>query len=98
MHVNGFYRTEIERGMRDLGHDSDTVQRVVRLLHEYLVAHNTESDLDGEITPQFVAKYTAPFFLGGDIAVLHKRNYGEEGCLFIARALACYGGYDIEDL
>ena len=94
--LHGYY--QVISDMRDLGHDSDTVQRVVRLLHEYLISHNTEPELDGEITPQFVAKYTVPFFLGGDTAVLYKRNYGEDGCLFIAQALAYYGGYDIKDL
>ena len=59
---------------------------------------NEEPELDGKITPQFIAKYTAPFFLGGDIAIQHERNYGKEGCLFIAQALAYYGGYDIDDL
>lgn len=92
----GYY--QVISNMRELGHTSDTVQRVVRLLHEYLVCHNMESELDEKITPQFIAKYTAPLFLGGDIAVLLERNYGKEGCLFIAQALAYYGGYDIEDL
>lgn len=94
--LHGYY--QVIADMRDIGYSSDTVQRVVRLLHEYLVAHNTEPELDGKITPQFVAKYTAPVFLGGDIALLHERSYGKEGCLFIAQALAYYGGYDIDDL
>lgn len=84
--LHGYY--QVISDMKDLGYDSDTVQRVVKLLHEYLVGHNTEPELDGKITPQFIAKYTAPFFLGGDIAIQHERNYGKEGCLFIAQALA----------
>lgn len=99
MHIyalHGYY--QVISDMQELGCDSDSVQRVVRLLHEYLVDHNTEPEWDGKITPQFIAKYTAPFFLGGDIAVQHERNYGKEGCLFIAKALAYYGGYDIDDL
>lgn len=94
--LHGYY--QVISDMKDLGYDSDTVQRVVKLLHEYLVGHNTEPELDGKITPQFIAKYTAPFFLGGDIAIQHERNYGKAGCLFIAQALAYYGGYDIDDL
>lgn len=92
----GYY--QVISDMRDLGYDSDTVQRVVKLLHEFLVSHNTDPELDGKITPQFIAKYIASFFLGGDIAILYERNYGKEGCLFIAQALAYYGGYDIDDL
>ena len=83
--LHGYY--QVISDMKDLGYDSDTVQRVVKLLHEYLVGHNTEPELDGKITPQFIAKYTAPFFLGGDIAIQHERNYGKAGCLFIAQAL-----------
>lgn len=92
----GYYH--VISDMQDLGYDSDTVQRVVKLLHEFLVSHNTDPELDGKITPQFIAKYIASFFLGGDIAILYERNYGKAGCLFIAQALAYYGGYDIDDL
>lgn len=99
MHTFALHRYyQVISDMRELDYSSEAVQRVVALLHRYLVDHNTEPELDGKITPQFVAKYTAPFFLEGDIATLHERNYGKDGCLFIARALAYYGGYDIEDL
>lgn len=94
--LHGYY--QVISDMQELGYDNDAVQRVVRLLHKYLVEHNTEPELDGKITPQFVAKYTAPFFISGDVAVQHERNYGKEGCLFIAQALAYYGGFTIEDL
>ena len=94
--LHGYY--QVISDMRELEYSSETVQRVVALLHRYLVDHNTEPELDGKITQQFVAKYTAPFFLEGDVATLHERNYGKDGCLFIAQALAFYGGYNIEDL
>ena len=94
--LHGYY--QVISDMRELGYSSETVQRVVALLHKYLVEHNTEPELDGKITPQFIAKYTAPFFISGDVSKQHERNYGKEGCLFIAQALAYYGGFDIEDL
>lgn len=94
--LHGYY--QVISDMRGLGYDNDAVQRVVHLLHKYLVEHNTEPGLDGKITPKFIAKYTAPFFISGDVAVQHERNYGKEGCLFIAQALAYYGGLTIEDL
>lgn len=84
--------------MQELGYTSNTVQRVVHLLHEYLVKNNPRPKLDGKITPQFIGKYFAPAFLGGDIAALHVQSYGKAGCMFIAQALAYYGGYDIEKL
>ncbi len=84
--------------MRDLGYDNDAVQRVVRLLHEYLIGHNTDPELEGEITSQYIAKYMARLYLYGDISVMYENVYGKEGCQFIARAFAYYGGYEIEDL
>lgn len=95
--LNGYY--QVIADMRELGYASDTVQRVVHLLHEYIVKHNIDPELDGKITNQFVAKYIAPTFLNGDIAKMHERNYGRDACLFIAKALAHYGGYDnVEEL
>ena len=94
--LNGYY--QVIADMQDLGYTSETVQRVVRLLHEYMIRSNTELELDGKITPQFMARYTAPSFIDGDAAILQERNYGKDGCLFIAKALAHYGGYDIDEL
>ena len=94
--LNGYY--QVIADMQDLGHDNETVQRVVQLLHAYTIKSNTTPELDGKITPQFMAKYTAPSFLDGDTAVLHERNYGKDGCLFIAKALAHYGGFNIDEL
>lgn len=37
--------------MRNLDYSSDTVQRIARLSHEYLVDHNTEPELDRKISP-----------------------------------------------
>lgn len=94
--LHGYF--QVISDMRELCYSSDTVQRVVHLLHEYVVSHNTDPELDGNITPQVFAKYTAQLFLGGVIALLYERDYGKEGCLFIAKAIAYYGGYDIDDL
>lgn len=94
--LHGYYH--VISDMKELGADSDQVQRVVKLLHRYLVDHNTKPELDGKITPQFFAKYTAPFFIGGDIGKQYAKSYGEDGCLFIAQALAYYGGYQIDEL
>lgn len=94
--LHGYY--QVISDMREFEYSSEMVQRVVAMLHKYLVEHSTEPELDGKITPQFFAKYMAPLFIGGDISILNIRNYGEDGCLFIAKALAYYGGFDIENL
>ena len=44
MHIytlHGYY--QVISDMQEFGYDNDTVQRVVRLLHKYLVEHNTEA-------------------------------------------------------
>lgn len=94
--LHGYF--QVISDMKEFGYDSDIVQKVVRLLHEYIVGHNTEPITSGQITPQIFAKYIAPFFLEGDVAIQYERNYGKEGCLFIAKAIAFYGGYDIEKI
>lgn len=84
--------------MKDIGYDSDTVQRVVKLLYKYFVSRNTSPELDGKTTPQFFARHMASTFLGGDVATRFEEYYGKEECIFIAKAVAYYGGYDIDDL
>lgn len=94
--LHGYY--QVLSDMREMDFRSETVQRVVRLLHEYLVSSNTEPELEGKITPELVARYTAPSFICGDTSILYERIYGNEGCRFIAQALAFYGGYTIDEL
>ena len=93
--LHGYF--QVIADMREDDFSSDTVQRVVRLLHEYMLSNNTVPELDGKISPQFVARLGRSF-LGGDSSILHEQNYGKEGCLFIANALAYYAGLSIEDL
>ena len=94
--IHGYY--QVISDMRDLGYDSDTVQKVVKLLLEYIYDNLVKDKPDGGIPLQFMAKHIAESFLCGDTAMYNERNYGKEGCLFIAKALAFYGGYDINDL
>lgn len=94
--LNGYY--QVISDMKDLEVESTLVQHVVKLLHQYIIKHNANTELNGKITPQVLAKYTAPLFISGDIAKQYEKIYGEEGCLFIAKAIAQYGGYQLEEL
>ena len=94
--LSGYY--QLIADMKEYGYMDEIVQRVIRLLHEYLMKHNENPELDGEITPQFLAKYMAPVFINGGTAAMYERNYGKDGCMFIAQAIAYYGGYDVDDL
>lgn len=94
--IHGYY--QVISDMKEFDYSSEVVQRVVGLLYKYLVEKNIEQELEGKLTPQLWAKYTASSFLCGDIALLNERNYGKDGCLFIAQAIAYYGGYDINEV
>ncbi len=73
---------------------SDTlVQKVVKKLYEYFCNLEDSSEFKDSITPQKFAKYHASYFIEGDIAKLQEQNYGKDGCLFIANAVAYFGGY-----
>lgn len=86
---------QIISDMKEFTYDSDVVQKVVRLLHEYM---NAQPEFEGKITPQFIARDTASLFVAGDVSKDYEKIYGKEGCQFIAQALAYYGGYKIKDL
>ncbi|CAI3261116.1 MerR family transcriptional regulator [Enterococcus cecorum] len=97
--LHAYYQVLSE--MRDLDYKNKIVQRVVRLIHQFTIDINNDSNilpyLSEEITPQIFAKHFTSQFVLGDIAVLFQRNYGEEGCCFMAKAFAYYGGINIED-
>ena len=74
-----------------MDYNSETVQTVVKLLYE----HFADSDL--VVDKQVFARYQASHFLDGILAVINERNYGKSGCLFIAKAIAYFGGYESID-
>ncbi len=94
--LQGYLKTLAE--LRELPYSDRAVQNVVRLIHEHFIQHNTDPDLNGKITPQAIARHLAPGFMCGDLASMNEQNYGKEGCRFIAKALAYYGGYEIDEL
>ena len=93
--LHGYF--QLLSNLREFGYDSDVVQKVVRLLHEYIVKNNPNPEMDELIINHRFALHLAAAFMGGDISVLHKRTYGTEGCIFIAQALVYYAGNKSED-
>lgn len=94
--LHGYF--QVIADMKEFGHSDGNVQRVVNLLHKYLVNYNISPELDGKITPWFMVKYLVPCLLNGDTAVLYERNYGKDGCIFIAQAITYYGNHNQEDI
>lgn len=93
--LHGYY--QVISKMQDFGYDSEAVQRVVDLIYQYFVDQTTDEDMGEYISPQIMTKH-ASFFIGGDIALMNEKKYGKEGCMFIAKALAYYGGCGIDEL
>lgn len=93
--LHGYY--QVISNMQDFGYNNEAVQRVVDLVYQHLLNHTNVGKKEEKINPRFMVKQ-ALFFVGGDIALMHEKNYGKDGCKFIAKALAYYGGYDIDEL
>jgi len=94
--INAYYK--LLSRMQSMEYQSDVVQTIVKMLYEYLCEQHENDELSDKFTPQFFARYTAPTFLtDSDIGYIHERNYGTDVCLFIADAIAFFGGYDSAD-
>lgn len=83
--------------MKDLEYKSPAVQRVVKLLYDcaedLLILTNDEMSI-----PSNFSKHLALRFLAGSSAAALEQQYGKDGCLFIAQAIAYYGGLTLDDL
>lgn len=96
--INAYY--QVIAAMQQFSCKSDVVQAVVQLLYRFLESDKTAKEIGEKFNPRFFAQYTAPFFLdGSDIAIVNQKCYGEEGCQFIAEAIANFGGFgSLEEL
>ncbi len=92
--VAGYYRVIVD--MMPLGYTHEAVQSVVNCLYEYMLK-SIEQQNQEKFTRLYFADNTVSSFIESGFAVMNERNYGKDGCLFIAKALAHYGGYDIEE-
>lgn len=92
--IGGYYRVIAD--MKPLEYSCDTVQTVVKCLYEYILT-GIEPGFKEKFTPLYFADRQASSFVDSGFAAMNERNYGKDGCLFIANALAYFGGYDIEE-
>lgn len=70
-----------------LGPSHPEVQLLVKIMYE-----SRDPQLEN-ITTQEFARYTSSYYIVGDIARMREREYGKEGCKFIADAIAVFSGY-----
>lgn len=89
---------QIISDMREFGYNSETVQKVVSLLNKHIIEYNKKRGRKDLISSRDGAKNMALMLFDSDIATIYEQKFGKEGCIFIARALAYYAGYELEDL
>ena len=77
------------------GPEDEEVQLLVKMMYE-----NRISSISDMAKSQFV-RFESSSYISGDIARMHEKEYGKDGCRFIADAIAVFGGdscYDeVED-
>ena len=89
---------QIIADMKEFGYDSETVQKVVALLQNHIIEYNKKRENKDAISSPKYMKNMAALFWDSDVATIYEQKFGKEGCIFIARALAYYDGYELEDL
>ena len=77
-----------------LGPNHPEVQLLVKLIYDNQVELVPEMK---NVTPQQFAHYQYSSFLEGDISKIKERDYGKQGCKFLADAFAIFGGYTNSD-
>lgn len=91
--IGGYYRVIAD--MKPLGYSCDTVQTVVKCLYEYMLTY-IEPEFKEKFTPLYFADRQVSSFIDSGFAAMNERNYGKDGCLFIAQAIATFGGYNLD--
>ena len=91
--IGGYYRVIAD--MKPLGYSCDAVQTVVKCLYEYMLT-DIEPEFKEKFTPLYFAGRQVSSFIDSGFAAMNERNYGKDGCLFIAQAIATFGGYNLD--
>ena len=73
------------------GPEDEEVQLLVKMMYE-----NRISCISDMAKSQFV-RFESSSYISGDIARMHEKEYGKDGCRFIADAIAVFGGYSCSD-
>lgn len=87
----GYLRVIVD--LMNLGYKNEIVQKIVKCLYEFI--KKTDSKCQDKITPLYFADHIISSFVDSDLAVMNELSYGKEGCAFIAKAIAYFGGYNL---
>lgn len=70
------------------------IQLLVKMLYENRISSFQEM---GNMTKKQFVRFESSSYISGDVARMKEREYGKESCLFIADAIAVFGGYGCYD-
>ena len=70
------------------------VQLLIQMLYENRIHSIPEL---ADMSKSQVVRFESSGYVSGDVARMHERDYGKDGCLFIADAIAVFGGYSCYD-
>lgn len=73
-----------------LGADHPDVQGFVKLMYEEL---RQTIDTFAELTPKEFGRLYSSSYMEGEIGLINQKKYGKEECIFVADAIAVFGGY-----
>ena len=79
---------------KEQGPTSNEVQLLVKMLYETRI--NCVPELANMTQNQFV-RLESSNYLYGNIAQIKEQEYSKDGCMFIANAIAVFGGYNCCD-
>lgn len=79
---------------KENGPADEEIQFLVKMLYENRISSFQEM---GNMTKKQFVRFESSSYVSGDIARIKEREYGKEGCLFIADAIAVFGGYGCYD-
>lgn len=74
----------------NLGADHPEVQTLVKLLYE---EQQQVVGAFSELTPTDFGRLYSSSYIEGDIGLMNQKKYGREECVFVADAIAVFGGY-----
>lgn len=75
---------------QSLGASHPEVQLIVKMIYESLLSINEDFK---EMTEKQFARFFSSNYMGGDVAVIYEKDFGKDGCAFIAEAYAIFGGF-----
>ena len=91
--IDGYFR--VVSDMIELGFDDPIVQKIVSLVHQYMLNNMIPLEHKEKFTPSCFAERTIPMFIESEVAKINESKFGKNCCLFVAKAIDYYGNYQM---